>query len=146
MPGQAVLLPAYRQRGTVLEEVSADGTVAVQLPVGKVRVPASQVRPAVSEEEPAAVAATLPAVGDLPLELNLLGERVEEAVRRAEQYLDDAFLAGATRIRIVHGKGTGALRRAIADLLRAHPLVERFCLAEANEGGSGATVVELQRR
>jgi len=146
MPGQAVLLPAYRQRGTVLEEVSADGTVAVQLPVGKVRVPASQVRPAVSEEEPAAVAATLPAVGDLPLELNLVGERVEEAVRRAEQYLDDAFLAGATRVRIVHGKGTGALRRAIADLLRAHPLVERFCLAEANEGGSGATVVELQRR
>ncbi|MGH7377491.1 MAG: Smr/MutS family protein, partial [Candidatus Methylomirabilales bacterium] len=144
--GQAVHLPAYRQRGTVLEEVAADGTVAVQLPVGKVRVPAGQVHLVGPEEEPAAVAATVPAVEELPLELNLLGARVEEAVRRAEQYLDDAFLAGAPRVRIVHGKGTGALRRAIAELLRAHPLVERFSLAEAGEGGSGATVVELQRR
>ena len=145
-PGQAVHLPAYRQRGTVLEEVAADGTVAVQLPVGKVRVPAGQVHLVGPEEEPAAVPATVPAVEELPLELDLLGARVEEAVRRAEQYLDDAFLAGAPRVRIVHGKGTGALRRAIAELLRAHPLVERFSLAEAGEGGSGATVVELQRR
>jgi DNA mismatch repair protein MutS2 len=145
-PGQAVHLPAYRQRGTVLEEVAADGTVAVQLPVGKVRVPAGQVHLVGPEEEPAAFAATVPAVEELPLELNLLGARVEEAISRAEQYLDDAFLAGAPRVRIVHGKGTGALRRAIAELLRAHPLVERFSLAEAGEGGSGATVVELQRR
>ena len=145
-PGQSVHLRAYRQRGTVLEEVAADGTVAVQLPVGKVRVLASQVHPAVPEAEPAAVAATVPAVEELPLELNLLGARVEEAVSRAEQYLDDAFLAGVPRVRIVHGKGTGALRRAIAELLRAHPLVEHFSLAEASEGGSGATVVELTRR
>jgi len=145
-PGQPVHLRAYRQRGTILEEVAADGTVAVQLPVGKVRVLASQVHPAVPEAEPAAVAATVPAVEELPLELNLLGARVEEAVSRAEQYLDDAFLAGAPRVRIVHGKGTGALRRAIAELLRAHPLVEHFSLAEASEGGSGATVVELTRR
>ncbi len=145
-PGQAVHLPAYRQRGTVLEEVAADGTVAVQLPLGKVRVSATQVHPAGPEGEAAAVAATVPAVEGLPLELNLLGARVEEAVSRAEKYLDDAFLAGAPRVRIVHGKGTGALRRAIAELLRAHPLVERFSLAEASEGGSGATVVELQRR
>jgi len=145
-PGQSVHLRAYRQRGTVLEEVAADGTVAVQLPVGKVRVLASQVHPAVPEAEPAAVAATVPAVEELPLELNLLGARVEEAVSRAEKYLDDAFLAGAPRVRIVHGKGTGALRRAIAELLRAHPLVEHFSLAEASEGGSGATVVELTRR
>jgi len=145
-PGQAVRLPAYRQRGTVLEEVAADGTVAVQLPLGKVRVPAAEVHPAGPAEEPAAVAATAPAVEELPLELNLLGARVEEAVSRTEKYLDDAFLAGAPRVRIVHGKGTGALRRAITELLRAHPLVERFSLAEASEGGSGATVVELTRR
>lgn len=71
---------------------------------------------------------------------------MEDAVSRTEKYLDDAFLAGAPRVRIVHGKGTGALRGAIAELLRAHPLVERFSLAEASEGGSGATVVELTRR
>ncbi|MBI3002294.1 MAG: endonuclease MutS2 [candidate division NC10 bacterium] len=144
-PGQAVDLPGYRQRGTVLEEVAADGTVAIQLPVGKVRVPAAQVR-LVAPEAAAAAAPTVPAVEELPLELNLLGARVEEALSRAEQYLDDAFLAGAPRVRIVHGKGTGALRRAIADLLRAHPLVERFALADVTEGGSGVTVVELHRR
>jgi DNA mismatch repair protein MutS2 len=145
-PGQAVDLPGYRQRGTVLTEVAADGTVAVQLPVGKVRVPAAQVRLVEGGPGKATPIPTLPSVEGLPLELNLLGARVEEALNRAEQYLDDAFLAGAQRVRIVHGKGTGALRRAIADLLRAHPLVERFALADVTEGGSGVTVVELHRR
>ena len=59
--------------------------------------------------------------------------------------LDEAFLQGHSHIRIIHGHGTGALRRAVADLLRHHPHVAHFELAPENQGGAGATVVELKQ-
>ncbi len=62
------------------------------------------------------------------------------------RYLEDAVLGGLTRVRIVHGKGTGRLRRGIADLLKSHPLVAGFQLASFEEGGAGATVVDLGAR
>jgi DNA mismatch repair protein MutS2 len=61
-----------------------------------------------------------------------------------EHYLDDAFLAGLPAVRIVHGKGTGALRKAVRDLLASHPLVESFREGEPSEGGAGATVAALR--
>ena len=57
-----------------------------------------------------------------------------------EQYLDDAFMAGLPTVRLVHGKGTGALRKTVRALLSAHPLVESFSDGEPSEGGAGATV------
>jgi DNA mismatch repair protein MutS2 len=60
-----------------------------------------------------------------------------------EKFLDDAALAGHREIRLVHGKGTGALRRAVEGCLRGHPLVDSFRLAEPAAGGAGATVVTL---
>jgi len=80
----------------------------------------------------------------IPTELHLLGKTSEEAQAVVEKYLDDAFLGGLPQVRLVHGKGTGALRRAIHDLLAVHPLVESFRLGGQYEGGSGATVVELK--
>jgi DNA mismatch repair protein MutS2 len=77
-------------------------------------------------------------------EIMLLGRTVEETRDLVEKYLDDAFLAGRRSVRLVHGKGTGALRKAIHELLDAHPLVESFRLGEPYEGGSGATVVLLR--
>jgi DNA mismatch repair protein MutS2 len=80
----------------------------------------------------------------VPAELLLLGKTTEEGRDLVEKYLDDAFLSGRRSVRVVHGKGTGALRRAVHDLLAGHPLVESFRSGEPYEGGSGATVVELK--
>ena len=78
-----------------------------------------------------------------PTEIHLLGRTTEEARALVEKYLDDAFLAGLPSIRLIHGKGTGALRKAVHELLGVHPLVASFRPGESWEGGSGATVVEL---
>jgi DNA mismatch repair protein MutS2 len=77
-------------------------------------------------------------------ELLLLGRTTDEARDETEKYLDDAFLAGLATVRLVHGKGSGALRKAVRDLLAAHPLVESFRDGEPAEGGAGATVAALK--
>jgi DNA mismatch repair protein MutS2 len=80
----------------------------------------------------------------LPPELLLLGKTTDEARDLVEKYLDDAFLAGLPSVRLVHGKGTGALRKAVRGLLGEHPLVESFRDGEPGEGGAGATVAALK--
>jgi DNA mismatch repair protein MutS2 len=77
-------------------------------------------------------------------EVNVIGRTVDEAVDIADKFLDDAFLAQANMIRIVHGMGTGALRQAISELLSAHPHVSHFEAAPQNEGGRGVTLVTLR--
>jgi len=77
-------------------------------------------------------------------ELLLLGKTTDEARDLVEQYLDDAFMAGLPNVRLVHGKGTGALRKAVRTLLASHPLVESFRDGEPSEGGAGATVAALK--
>src|SRR5256714_285151 len=78
-------------------------------------------------------------------ELNLIGRTTDEARDDVDKFLDEAYLHGHTHVRIIHGHGTGALRRAVAELLRTHPHVESFDLAPDNQGGAGATVVELKQ-
>jgi DNA mismatch repair protein MutS2 len=76
-------------------------------------------------------------------ELEVRGMRVDEAMLLIDQRLDDAFRAGLPQIRIVHGKGTGTLRRAIREALSRHPLVKSLTTPPPNEGGEGVTVAEL---
>ena len=76
-------------------------------------------------------------------ELNIIGRTTDEARDLLEKYLDDAFLAGLPSVRIIHGKGTGALRRAVEELLSAHPLVAEHRPGASSEGGAGATVATL---
>ena len=78
-------------------------------------------------------------------ELNVIGQTTDEAVDAVDKFLDEASLAGRAQLRIVHGHGTGALRRAIGELLTGHPHVARFVSAPQDQGGSGATVVELKQ-
>jgi DNA mismatch repair protein MutS2 len=78
-------------------------------------------------------------------ELNLIGRTTDEARDEVDRFLDEAYLHGHSHVRIIHGHGTGALRRAVAELLQRHPHVERFDLAPDNQGGAGATVVELKQ-
>ncbi len=77
------------------------------------------------------------------LELDLRGQKVEDAVPNMEDYLDAAYMAGLPFVRIIHGKGTGALRKAIRERLHGHPLVKRYERGEEKEGGDGVTVVTI---
>ena len=77
------------------------------------------------------------------MELDLRGQRAEEALEQFETYLDEAFRAGLPFVRIIHGKGTGALRARSARRWRHHPLVRRFESAAPQEGGDGVTVAVL---
>jgi DNA mismatch repair protein MutS2 len=133
-------------RGRVVAE--EDDTVTVQ--AGRLTV-----RVARAELEPAAPGATPPPAGrpaaaveaapreDVPREIYLLGLVTDEARVAVEKYLDDAALAGHHAVRLIHGKGTGALRRTVERCLRGHPLVSAYRTAPAAEGGEGVTVVEL---
>ena len=91
-------------------------------------------------ERPAARQSSRPSPA---VELDLRGQRVEEILPRLDKYLDDAFLAGMPLVRIIHGKGTGALRQAVRQQLRHHPLVKSHRSGEQGEGGSGVTVAYL---
>jgi len=77
-------------------------------------------------------------------EINLVGRKVDEALDLTDKFLDDAFLAQMSQVRIVHGHGTGTLRQAIADFLAGHPHVARYEAASQSEGGRGVTVVTLR--
>jgi DNA mismatch repair protein MutS2 len=79
-------------------------------------------------------------------ELLLRRLTVEEALDRLDQYLYDAFMAGLSSVRIVHGKGTGKLRHAVHESLAKHPLVKSYRLGDYGEGDYGVTVVELTNR
>jgi len=76
-------------------------------------------------------------------EIHLRRLTVDEALWRLDRYLNDAFIAGMPRVRVIHGKGTGTLRHAVREELESSPMVESFRPAELEEGGNGATIVEL---
>jgi len=76
-------------------------------------------------------------------EINLLGKTVDEAVAELDKYLDDALLSHLNSVRVVHGKGTGALRKGIHEYLRRQKHVKSYRLAEFGEGDAGVTIVEL---
>jgi len=79
-----------------------------------------------------------------PADLNVVGCTVDEALARAERFLDDTLLTDQRTVRVIHGHGTGQLRRAIAGFLQQHPLVAHFTSAPPEQGGGGVTVVELK--
>jgi DNA mismatch repair protein MutS2 len=82
---------------------------------------------------------------DMRMEINLIGRTVDEATEELEKYLDRAFMAGLPRVRVIHGHGAGILRRGVREFLKGHPHVATIEEAPQNEGGQGATLVELRQ-
>lgn len=91
------------------------------------------------------VSMSIPASEDMRMEINLIGRTVDEATEELEKYLDRAFLAGLPRVRVIHGHGAGILRRGVREFLKSHPHVATIAEAPQNEGGQGATLVELRQ-
>jgi DNA mismatch repair protein MutS2 len=164
-PDPAAIRPGMRVRlsgmegardSATVESVDAKGRAEVLVRGKRMTVPVRNLTP-ISQMEPASaspgrLAWTLPPGvkyqrGDkdnAPFEINFIGARVEEALERLDKFLDDAYLAGHTEVRIVHGHGTGRLRAAVRRMLADHPHVESFAAAEERSGGTGATVAVLR--
>jgi DNA mismatch repair protein MutS2 len=85
-----------------------------------------------------------PELAPLHQEINVIGQRAEQARDAVDEFLDRAVMATASRVRIVHGHGMGVLKKVIAELLGSHPHVAKFYPAPQQEGGAGATIVELK--
>lgn len=110
------------------------------------------VPPAGSRVQAAVAAARAPAVtvhtgsegSTIPDEINVIGCTVEQATERVDKFLDQAALSAKPSVRIIHGHGTGALRRGLAEFLSAHPLVERIHAEAEDRGGTAITVAELK--
>lgn len=146
-PGRWVRVPGLHREGQVLTPVSPQGTVEVRLNVGRVRLPVTVLSPVPAPMEPRAeVPLFVQGAESISPEINLVGCTVDESTRRLEKYLDAAFVGGLRQVRVIHGKGTGVLRKGVHKFLAGHVLVEKFHLAEIGEGGSGATVVALKER
>ena len=77
-------------------------------------------------------------------EINVIGMTVDQAIDRVSRFLDDTLVTDLHEVRIVHGHGTGQLRKGIGAFLKTHPQVEKYYAAPENQGGGGATIVELK--
>jgi len=151
VPGAAVAAEHLGVRGELVAMTGdtatvRSGTITVRVPASALRLAESHAVPKPREHgwrtDPSS--RRDPAPRGVGPEINLLGQRADEAKDAVEQYLDSAFMAGLATVRVVHGKGTGTLRRVVRELLSAHPLVESFRDGEPNEGGAGATVAALK--
>ena len=142
-PGATVWLRGVGVPGEALSDPDDRGEFDVQLGALRTRVRLEQVQ---STAEPAADEGgklRLPATPWAPSEIEVRGQRIDEAIPRLEQFLDAAARSGHGRVRLIHGRGTGTLRRAVRELLDRHPLVTGYETAEPREGGEGVTVASL---
>jgi len=146
LPGDEVKVISFDQKGHLVEKVS-DNEWQVQMGIMKMKVKEADLqyikRPK-QEVQAKPLAAVKGKDYHVSLELDLRGERYENALLRVEKYLDDAVLAGYPRVSIIHGKGTGALRTGVKELLKNHRSVKNTRFGEAGEGGTGVTIVELK--
>ncbi|MBW7885237.1 MAG: endonuclease MutS2 [Caldilineaceae bacterium] len=145
--GDRVWVSSLQTSGEVLAVYDATGEADVQLGNFRLKLPLKRLelrQKAVKEEPAPRVRIQSSATHASPgMELDLRGERVEEGLDRLERYLNDAYMARLPWVRIIHGHGTGAMRSAIREVLKRHPLVGSMRSGEANEGGDGVTVVKL---
>lgn len=119
---------------------------ALRFRVGVDNIERLSKRQAESQERAQQPAIVLPRYEDRPdvaMQIDMRGWRVEDALAELESYLNDAALSGLAAVRIVHGKGTGALRQAVREQLAHHPLVKSYASAPPQEGGDGVTVVKI---
>jgi DNA mismatch repair protein MutS2 len=145
--GDRVTIQSLNREGTV--ETIREGSYIVMVGPLRYRADREDLRRLVLSPAAELKDSQGPVIDDLSeetiTELNVIGLTADEALNRVDKFIDQAFLAGTESIRIIHGHGKGILRRAIAKLLTGHPQVERFNLAPPEQGGGGATLIELKK-
>ena len=143
--GDEVKVLTFGQKGQLLEKIS-DKEWQVQIGIMKMKVKEADLEfvKAAKVVETKPLATIKGKDYHVSLELDLRGERFDNAIARVEKYVDDSLLAGYPRVSIIHGKGTGALRTGVQEYLKNHRAVKSIRFGEAGEGGSGVTVVEFK--
>lgn len=142
--GDRVRLSNLPTPGTIMA-LAADGMVEVEVGRLHMRVRRDEVRVLSKGQSPAqGPKALVDRPQGAPAEVNVIGTTAEEACDLVDKFLDQAYVAGRFRLRVVHGHGKGILRRTLHEMFSSHPHVEKFYAAPAHEGGTGATIVELK--
>ena len=144
-PGDEVKVISFNQKGHIVEKVGKN-EYQVQLGIMKMNVKENDLeaiksKPAVERKPFVTVRGNN---SQVKTELDLRGKRYEDAQMEVERYIDDALLAGYHQVSIIHGKGTGALRKGVHEWLKRHSRVKSLRMGGMNEGGGGVTVVELK--
>ena len=148
--GDSVEIVSMGQKGTVVALPDRSGALTVKVGIMKLKSNLSDLRLIKEEKPKQKQKRAAGGMGDgakymnVSTELDLRGENIEDSIYILEKFLDDAVLSSLTQVRIIHGKGTGALRQGIHQYLRKQPRVESFALASYGEGDSGVTVVKLK--
>ena len=150
--GDSVRVLSLNVKGTISSKPDAKGMVYVQMGILRSKVALSDLE---LIDEPVITGPSLQKTGagkirmnksaSVRAEINLLGKTVDEAVAELDKYLDDAYLAHLSSVRVVHGKGTGALRKGVHNYLKRLKYVDNFHLAEFGEGDAGVTIVEFKK-
>lgn len=150
--GDSVKVMSLNVKGTVSSKPDSKGMLFVQMGILRSKVHISDLQ-LIDEPVTTGPALTRTGAGKIKMnksasvrtEINLLGKTVDEAVSELDKYLDDAYLAHLSSVRIVHGKGTGALRKGVHNYLKRLKYVQDFHLAEFGEGDAGVTIVEFKK-
>ncbi|MCL2618196.1 MAG: endonuclease MutS2 [Defluviitaleaceae bacterium] len=149
--GDSVFIHTLSQNGIVSEPPDQHGEVLVSAGIMKIKVHLTNLslneETSVQHKHTPAFAAPAKQSKSMSVshEINLLGCLAAEAVEKADKFMDDTYLSGLSQARLIHGKGTGALRNAIHNHLRNHPLVKSYRLGGQGEGDAGVTIVEFKK-
>jgi len=146
--GDAVYIPKLNQKATVLELTGDGRDVLVQAGIMKINVNIKDLRivsknETKKEKSKPITAMIIEKSRSISPELDLRGYNGEEAIKTIEKYIDDAVLVGLGQLSLIHGKGTGALAKAVQGYLKTHPQVKDFRYGQHGEGGHGVTIVKL---
>ena len=142
--GDEVQVNSFHQPGVIVDRLNKDEFL-VQIGMMKVKIKKNDLKPIkkstkVEQKHIPIVKQT----SEVKTELDVRGERYEEALSKVEHYIDQAVLSGLHRVTIIHGIGTGVLRKGIQQFIKNHPQVSNYRTGSSNEGGSGVTVIELK--
>lgn len=145
-PGDDVMVQSFGQKGVLMERADKNHWV-VQMGMLKMKLKESDLILTKPEKEPnrkMIASVRSESNSHVSPQLDLRGERYENALAELDRYLDAALLANYPLVTIVHGKGTGAIRQGVTDALKRHPSIKEFHYAPHNQGGNGATIVEFK--
>lgn len=147
-PGDSVEIVSISQAATVLTAPDSDGNLQVQAGIMKINAHISGLRllkddTATKKQIQITGSAYSPRNTTIKTELDIRGASLDEALLDADRYIHDASMAGLSQVSIIHGKGTGVLRKGITDMLKRHKLVKSHRIGAYGEGDSGVTIVEL---
>ncbi len=142
--GDTVLLKDTSVRATVLALLPSSGQAEVQAGQARLTISLGGLEKiSAATTRPIAAPVTSTYTPPSSRQLDLRGRRADEIETALDRYLNDASLAGLSEVRIIHGMGTGTVRKIVREMLASHPLVKSYRLADRAEGGDGATVVKL---